>query len=45
VPEAVWNDTLGGYQVVKKWRSYREKDLLGRSLTREEVRWFVGGLG
>ena len=38
VPEAVWDYTLGGYQVVKKWLSYREKDLLGRSLTREEVR-------
>ena len=38
VPEAVWNYTLGGYQVVKKWLSYRERPLLGRSLTREEVR-------
>ena len=38
VPEAVWDYTLGGYQVVKKWLSYREKNLLGRSLTREEVR-------
>ena len=24
VPEAVWNYTLGGYQVLKKWLSYRE---------------------
>ena len=34
VPLAVWEYTLGGYQVIKKWLSYREKDLLGRSLTR-----------
>jgi hypothetical protein len=30
VPEAVWNYTLGGYQVLKKWLSYRESALLGR---------------
>jgi hypothetical protein len=28
---------LGGYQVMKKWLSYREKVLLGRSLTLDEV--------
>lgn len=28
VPEAVWNYTLGGYQVLKKWLSYREAALL-----------------
>ena len=39
VPEAVWNYTIGGYQVIKKWLSYREKDLLGRGLTSEEVRY------
>ncbi|MBM4163059.1 MAG: hypothetical protein FJ222_01240 [Lentisphaerae bacterium] len=38
VPEAVWAYTLGGYQVIKKWLSYREKPLLGRGLTRDEVR-------
>jgi len=38
VPENVWNYHIGGYQVIKKWLSYREKDLLGRSLTIEEVR-------
>jgi len=38
VPEAVWNYTIGGYQVIKKWLSYREKPLLGRGLTPEEVR-------
>ncbi len=39
VPEtSLWNYTIGGYQVIKKWLSYREKPLLGRSLTPEEVR-------
>ena len=38
VPEPVWDYTLGGYPVIKKWLSYREKALLGRGLTREEVR-------
>ncbi|MFZ4764317.1 MAG: type ISP restriction/modification enzyme [Roseimicrobium sp.] len=28
VPEPVWNYTLGGYQVLKKWLSYRESALL-----------------
>ena len=31
--------TLGGYQVIKKWLSYREKELLDRSLTVEEARY------
>ncbi|HAJ28300.1 MAG TPA: hypothetical protein DCG53_13835, partial [Syntrophus sp. (in: bacteria)] len=39
VPETVWNFTIGGYQVIKKWLSYREKPLLGRGLTPEEVRY------
>jgi hypothetical protein len=33
----VWSYTLGGYQVVKKWLSYREKALLGRSPTGQEA--------
>lgn len=37
VPEAVWNYTLGGYQVLKKWLSYREAVLLGRPLTADEA--------
>lgn len=36
--ERVWDYTIGGYQVIKKWLSYREKELLGRSLTLEEAR-------
>ena len=39
VPVAVWDYTIGGYQVLKKWLSYREKPLLGRSLTPDEVRY------
>jgi hypothetical protein len=35
----VWEYTLGGYQVNKKWLSYRERPLLGRSLTVEEARY------
>jgi hypothetical protein len=38
VPDRVWNYTLGGYPVIKKWLSYREKDVLGRNLKPEEVR-------
>jgi len=38
VPEKVWEFTIGGYQVIKKWLSYREDDLLGRPLTPDEVR-------
>jgi hypothetical protein len=39
VPEPVWNYTIGGYQVIKKWLSYREKPLLSRGLTPDEVRY------
>ena len=39
VPQAVWDFTIGGYQVIKKWLSYREKPLLGRPLTPDEVRY------
>ena len=38
VPSGVWNYTIGGYQVMKKWLSYRERQLLGRDLKPEEVR-------
>ncbi|HEX6624575.1 MAG TPA: type ISP restriction/modification enzyme [Pyrinomonadaceae bacterium] len=38
VPALVWDYTVGGYQVIKKWLSYREHDILGRSLTPEEAR-------
>ena len=41
VPAAVWTYRLGGYQVLKKWLSYRERDILGRPLKPEEVQHFT----
>ena len=32
VPAAVWTYKLGGYQVLKKWLSYRQRDVLCRPL-------------
>jgi hypothetical protein len=42
IPARVWEFKIGGYQVIKKWLSYREKDLLGRSLTVQEARHVTG---
>lgn len=39
VPVRVWEYTIGGYQVIKKWLSYREEKLLGRPLKKDEVRY------
>ena len=41
VPASVWNYKLGGYQVLKKWLSYREHKVLGRPLLPEEVQHFT----
>ena len=41
VPAAVWTYKLGGYQVLKKWLSYRERDVLARPLKPEEVQHFT----
>ncbi len=41
VPEAVWEYTLGGYQVLKKWLSYREAVLIGRALSSDEAHQFT----
>ena len=41
VPAAVWNYRLGGYQVLKKWLSYRESKVLDRALRSEEVHHFI----
>ena len=41
VPVNVWDYTLGGYQVLKKWLSYREFDLLGRALRADEAAYFA----
>ena len=37
VPRPVWDFTIGGYQVMKKWLSYREQRVLGRALTMAEI--------
>lgn len=37
VPARVWAYHIGGYQVVKKWLSYREREVLGRDLTLAEA--------
>ena len=41
VPAVVWRYKLGGYQVLKKWLSYRERGVLGRALRPEEVQHFT----
>ena len=41
VPATVWRYKLGGYQVLKKWLSYRERAVLGRALSPEEVLYFA----
>ena len=41
VPARVWQYTLGGYGVLKKWLSYRQVDVLGRDLTPREVAHFM----
>lgn len=41
VPEALWDFTIGGYQVIKKWLSYREKAVLGRDLVLDEARYLT----
>jgi hypothetical protein len=37
IPDRMWHYTIGGYQVIKKWLSYREQELLERPLKLEEV--------
>jgi hypothetical protein len=40
IPEAAWNFKIGGFQVLRKWLSYRDEAVLGRSISREEARQF-----
>ncbi len=42
IPVQVWEYTIGGYQVIKKWLSYREKKILGRDISVEEAREVTG---
>lgn len=37
VPAAGWTDKLGGYQILKKWLSYRPRSILNRALTLQEL--------
>ncbi len=37
VPQDIWNFTIGGYPVLKKWLDYRHVDKLGRPLHVDEV--------
>ena len=41
VPAAVWEYKLGGYQVLKKWLSYRERKVLDRPLLIDEIQHFT----
>ena len=41
VPAVVWTYKLGGYQVLKKWLSYRDRTVLSRPLKPEEVQYFA----
>ena len=41
VPATVWTYQLGGYQVLKKWLSYRERAILKRPLSDKEVQYFT----
>jgi hypothetical protein len=38
VPRNVWEYYIGGYQVIKKWLSYREAEILGRAIEPDEAR-------
>ena len=41
IPHAVWQYRLGGYQVLKKWLSYRDHRVLQRPLKLEELNHFT----
>ncbi len=38
VPTNVYEMTIGGYQVLKKWLSYRDREVIGRPITVAEAR-------
>ena len=40
--ESAWHYRIGGYQVLKKWLSYRQESVLGRDLRDEEALHFTG---
>jgi hypothetical protein len=40
VPSPVWDFSIGGYPVLKKWLSYRDQRVLNRGLQVEELEEF-----
>lgn len=40
VPGKVWELSIGGYQTLKKWLSYREHSIIERPLSEPEVSHF-----
>jgi hypothetical protein len=40
IPDEVWDFSIGGFQVLKKWLSYRAQPVLGRPLDLSEVNHF-----
>ena len=38
VPQSVYELTIGGYQALKKWLSYRDEEIIGRPMTVAEAR-------
>lgn len=40
IPDEVWDFTVGGFQILKKWLSYRVQSVVGRPLTLAEVNYF-----
>jgi hypothetical protein len=41
VPAAAWDFKIGGFQVLRKWLSYRDRRVLGRDLSIDEARTFT----
>ena len=41
IPAAVWDYKVGGFQVLRKWLSYRDKRVIDRDLTITEARVFT----
>ncbi|MDF1545278.1 MAG: N-6 DNA methylase [bacterium] len=41
IPKSVWDYHIGGYQVIKKWLSYREKSMLGRGMNMDEIKYVM----
>ncbi|MCX7383612.1 MAG: N-6 DNA methylase [Alphaproteobacteria bacterium] len=37
IPDSVWDCRIGGYQVLKKWLSYRDASIIDRPLSPDEV--------